>query len=234
MKFDKAEKTYRQNAVVQKDMAAKLSSLILSQGKEYENIFEIGSGTGFLTEELVRKLSFKELILNDIEKNQTGFDSCKYIQGDILQVELPQNLNLAASNAVFQWIENPDLLLKKIKTALKTEGLLAFTTFGEKNFEQIKDLGMGSLKYYSLGEIENLLKDWEILYLEQELFTLYFEKPRDILKHIKATGVTRFGGGLWTKSQLEKFEENYETLFSDNNGVELTYHPIYCLAGNYT
>ncbi|GBF23518.1 Malonyl-[acyl-carrier protein] O-methyltransferase, partial [Candidatus Gastranaerophilus sp. (ex Termes propinquus)] len=94
-------------------------------------------------------------------------------------------------------------------------------------------LGYSGLEYFERDGILKLLKGFEVTYFEEEIKTLYFDSAYDILKHIKATGVSRFAKtqkGLWTKSHIEKFEKEYRERFCGQNGVGLTYHPIYCLA----
>ena len=55
---------------------------------------------------------------------------------------------------------------------------------------------------------------------------------RNILEHIKLTGVGTNANCLWTKNKYETFKQKYLEKFSDNNGVELTYHPLYFICGN--
>ena len=78
--FSKAAKTYRENAIVQRQMAKKLACLVFDFcGGNFEKILEIGAGTGFLTENTVKTFTYGKLILNDITDNFTGFSDCEYI-----------------------------------------------------------------------------------------------------------------------------------------------------------
>ena len=232
MNFAKAQKSYSENAIAQKEMAKKLFRVIGNFSQSPSRLFEIGSGTGFLTERLMR-MGTCEVILNDINPNQTGFSDVTFLQGDICKIEIPQGLDLIASNAVFQWIDDLDALFSKLHSSLVKGGMLAFSTFGPQNYKQFNM--QTPLNYHSLQDIERMLiqNSFEILHLEEELTTLYFQSPREVLEHIRATGVTTFSHskhGLWTKETLEAFEEAYLAQNSDANGVELTYHPIYCVA----
>ena len=48
---------------------------------------------------------------------------------------------------------------------------------------------------------------------------------KDILKHIKSTGVNALEMVSWTKTDMQKFENGYNNFCS---GIPtLTYHPIY-------
>lgn len=235
MNFAKAQKSYSKNAIVQKEMAKKLFRVLGNFSPTPSNLLEIGSGTGFLTEHLIT-LGASEFFLNDINPNQTGFSDVTFLQGDIREIEIPCGLDLIASNAVFQWIDDLDALFSKLHCALaqgRKGGMLAFTTFGSQNYRQFGTQSM--LNYPTLSELERMLvkNSFEVLHLEEELVTLYYANAREVLEHIRATGVTTFSGnsrGLWTKDSLRSFEKAYLARNSDANGVELTYHPIYCCA----
>jgi len=171
-----------------------------------------------------------EIFLNDINPNQTKFSGAAFLQGDICKVEIPNGLDLIASNAVFQWIDDLEMLFSKLHCALSPGGMLAFSTFGRQNFQQFN-----ALNYPTLSELESMLtqNSFEILHIEEGLTTLYFAHAREVLEHIRATGVTTFPDaqrGLWTEKSLKAFEKAYLAQNSDANGVELTYHPVYCCA----
>ena len=226
MDFSKAKSTYRKNAVIQKQMAQKLICQIAKFfGAGFEKIFEIGAGTGFLTDEIKERLNFKELILNDITDNYTGFKPSEYIKGDITKIKLPEKCSLIASNAVFQWISDYEPLFKKLYFALSEKGALCFSTFGEKNFNQIKDITGIGLDYPNLKEIVQK-SGFEILYYEEELQTMYFKTIKEVLTHIKLTGV-KTQNKVWTKADFKQFEEKYLKKYKDDMGFELTYHPCF-------
>lgn len=226
MNFEKAKSTYRKNAVVQKQMAKFLVySLIKNCGNLYNEILEIGSGTGFLTDEIKNNLTFKKIILNDITDNYTNFEPDNFIKGDILNVKIPNNLDLIISNAVFQWIVDYNLLFKKLHSSLKKGGILCFSTFGEKNFIQIKNITGIGLDYPDFRKTVQKA-GFEILFFEEELQTLYFNNIKELLEHIKFTGV-KTENKIWTKKDFKNFEENYLKNYKDDMGFELTYHPCY-------
>ena len=156
MDFIKAKDTYRENAVIQSKMAKKLiQELKLKCGFDrfdnsggysnsggscdfktpaVKNVFEIGSGTGLLTDEIVKNINFDKLFLNDLTENFTGHIPFKYYMGDISGIEIEENFNLITSNAVFQWIDDKEKLFNKLFNLLNRDGILAFTTFGKENF----------------------------------------------------------------------------------------------------
>ncbi len=226
MDFEKAKNSYKKNAVIQKKMAANLLKILLKfYPNNFDTVFEIGSGTGFLTEEVKNNIRYKKIILNDITDNYTGIVPDEFIKGDILSVVISNNIDLIVSNACLQWINNYDELFNKLYSNMNENGVFAFSTFGKDNFIQIKDITGIGLSYPDLSNVVSK-QGFKTIYFEEELDTLYFQKPIDVLEHIKYTGV-RIQNRVWTRRDFKLFEEKYLEKFKDKMGFELTYHPMY-------
>ena len=227
--FSNAAATYKQNAIVQKKMASDLCFLLSKNfGTNFEKIFEIGSGTGLLTENIVNNLTYKELILNDLTKNYTNFDFT-FLKGNVEEIELPEMCDLIVSGACFQWINNPLDFFVKLKGSLNKKGVLAFSSFGDDNCLQFrKILGLG-LKYPNYEELLNLA-GYEVIHYECEIDSVYFKRFQDVLKHIKYTGALVKSDKVWTKEDYKNFEKKYKEEYYDENGYCLTYNPVYVLA----
>ncbi len=224
--FSKASTSYIENASVQKRMAQNLIEILIKNyGKNFEDVLEIGSGTGFLTDNIVEHLNCKNIILNDITQNLTRHNF-EFIQGDATKKEFNKQFDLIISSSAFQWFENFEDFLSKIKKNLKKNGLLVFSSFSDRNFEQFKKILNTSLNYVDYHTALNN-KGFEILTFEKEIQTLYFNSPKEILKHVKNTGVGMNNEYKWSKKTLETFESEYIELFKDEKGVELTYNPVY-------
>lgn len=226
--FYKIAPCYEDNAIVQKKMAKELiSSLKSNVGSEFSNIFEIGCGTGLLTRFIQKELIYHHLYLNDLHNFVSIVGSYNFIEGDIEEIDIHDKFDLIISNATFQWVKNLNLLLIKLANLLKKDGILAFTTFGEKNLKEIRAITGVGLNYTSMNDwIEILKENFEIKYQnEQEVF-LYFDTPKDVLKHIKFTGVNSIKKTYWTKGDYFKFCNEYKE-FKTENGYLLTYHPFY-------
>lgn len=228
-RFSKSLKTYEQNAVVQNQTAnILLAKLIESKDKNFDKIFEIGCGKGLLTRKIKKELVYKELLLNDLVN---GFSDSNFISGDCEKIEFPTTLNLLISNAVFQWIEDLPALFNKINSALTSDGVLAFTTFGEKNFHQIKKITNNSLDYLSQSKIEEILsKNFKIIYSHSEVIDLEFDSAYEILNHLKLCGTNALEKTKWTKKELINFIKKYDEFITDDCKFILTYHPMYFIA----
>ena len=64
--FEKSLDTYNKNAVVQQIMAEKLVEETAKIKNCYDNVLELGSGSGLLTKELIKKLTFNTYSANDL------------------------------------------------------------------------------------------------------------------------------------------------------------------------
>lgn len=232
-RFEKGIKTYQQNAIIQKRMADKLIMLIKQYINldKFDNIFEIGCGSGILTKVAKRSFIYKNYFLNDITDVSELYPSDNFILGDIEQINLSKKeyiFDLIISNATFQWINDLNNLFKNLYMNLEKEGYFCFTTFGKENFIELKRVANISLKYYSLENLSYILSsnNFEILHIEEDMNKLFFENPYQVLKHIKNTGVNSIKKAIWTKNKLNNFINTYQEFYTD---ISLTYHPIYII-----
>lgn len=227
-RFTKSLKTYQQNAIVQKQMAEKLTQNVL--GSNFDDILELGCGTGFVTEILNEHCRFNNYDAIDIVNGCKSFiekisNNINFINTDIEDFSTQKKYNLIISNASLQWLEDFEQFIKKIKSNLKEDGIFLFTLFGENNFKELKAITGKTLEYYSTDTLTNILNNYSIKTISEETITLTFKTPKDVLYHIKNTGVNAIAQEHWTKSDLIRFEQDYYKLCDKN--ITLTYNPIY-------
>lgn len=228
-RFAKNLDTYNDNAKIQKKMAERLLSFL--DRKDFDDILEIGCGTGFLTQLVNEKFSFKTYTANDIVESCEKYvkeinPKIDFIPADIEKAveSSDKKYDLIISNAVFQWVENLESFIKLLVSKLNDGGILLFSTFGPENFREVNFVLGKTLPYYSANELQEIIKDYKNI-VEQEMHVMAFKTPKDILKHIKSTGVNALEMVSWTKSDMQKFENGYNNFCS---GIPtLTYHPIY-------
>ncbi len=229
--FSKNLTNYEENAVVQMIMAEKLVNLLPK--KEYKNILEIGCGTGFLTKLLNKNIKFDTYTTVDIVGECKDYiysinPDIKFIKGDIEKTELFGKYDLIISNAVFQWITDFKEFINTLNTSLNDNGILAYTTFGKENFIEIRKVGKVSLDYFSKVEIKELLSNYSIEHIEEETIIKNFENIKNMLMHMKKTGVNSLSEKTWSIKEVNAFIKHYKELYNDN--VSLTYNPIYVIA----
>ena len=111
---------------------------------------------------------------------------------------------------------------------------MALSTFGPENLREIRRITGEGLDYYDVETLKALLPESvELVAIEQELVVEHFPSPFDVLRHLKLTGVNSLSGRSWSKSSLEAFVADYNSLSANPSGeVPLTFHPIRLIGVN--
>lgn len=241
IRFTRALSSYDNHADAQHRISRKLASLLPHQANvRYKRMLEIGCGTGGFTGVLKQQCHIDEWILNDLcedcqEKIEQLFPGSPphFIAGDAETLSFPGKFDLIASASVFQWMKEPETFLHKLSGLLMQQGLLLFSTFVPGNLYEIKELTGKGLVYPTSNTLVGWLStaDFNLLHQEEDTIVLTFKTPLDVLRHLKATGVTATGNGCWTKGRQESFCQQYAEQFATTDGqVTLTYRPFYILA----
>ncbi|MCH3963889.1 MAG: methyltransferase domain-containing protein [Clostridium sp.] len=123
------------------------------QDDRTQKILDLGCGTGVLTAEIAKLCDYVLGIDSSsemIEKARQAYPNLDFQVMDALEIPCEQKWDVVFSNAVFHWISNHDLLLRKIKDSLKSPGKLIceFGAYGnikiiEQGFSAVlQDMGI--------------------------------------------------------------------------------------------
>ena len=155
-----------------------------------------------------------------------------FLPCDAETLDFPQGTDLITSCSTLQWFADTERFFARCHRFLSDGGILAFSTFGKKNMLEIHTLTGHGLEYLSLDNLKVLLSPrFEILYAEEEIVSLPFGTPLEVLRHLKQTGVTGTEKRVWTRGRLQSFCDEYIRMCgNDDRSVSLTYHPIYVIA----
>lgn len=155
-----------------------------------------------------------------------------FLPCDAETLDFPQGTDLITSCSTLQWFADTERFFARCHHFLSDGGILAFSTFGKKNMREIHTLTEHGLEYLSLDNLKVLLSPrFEILYAEEEIVSLPFGTPLEVLQHLKQTGVTGTEKRVWTRGRLQSFCDEYIRMCgNDDRSVSLTYHPIYVIA----
>jgi malonyl-ACP O-methyltransferase BioC len=227
--FARSHGTYHNSAVVQQQMAVRLATNVADRQKHFKRVLELGVGTGLLTEQLIKRVKIETLFCNDLMDSSRFIHSpCQFIVGDAEEVIYPHHLDLVVSNAVVQWFTKLPEFFQKVSAHLQPTGLLAFTSFGPHNFKELRQVTGQGLDYYSLDELVDLLApDFELLVADESHQVLTFPGVRELLGHLKETGVNGLNSQALTKTKYRQLLNDYPC---ENGVASLTYHPLIILA----
>ena len=247
-RFARARDTYSQEARVHQQVAEKMLRLLTEQTPDFigsaypprfRHIAEFGCGTGSYSRILLHRLQPESLLLNDLcpeMKECLGDlllqDTVQFMPGDAEVLDFPEKTDLITSCSTLQWFSNPEKFFARCHGFLADDGYLAFSTFGMENMREIHALTGHGLDYLPIEKLKELLCPYfETVYAEEEIVTLPFATPLQVLQHLKQTGVTGTEKKVWTRGRLQAFCNGYTEEFSREDGnVSLTYHPIYMIA----
>ena len=180
---------------------------------------------------------------------------------DNTKQELAQPFDILVSNATFQWfhdlesslkhlagfVKNQDIALVNSKSKARvaasasagtsarssTRGgrLIAFSSFYEGNFAQIKKLTGVSLNYLTKEQViralDNSTIDYQVYFSSHEQ---YFESSLALFRHLKDTGVTALSDVPLTASAFKELLRSYQEQYASPKGVCLTWCPYYVVA----
>lgn len=225
--FQKSIDTYNENAIAQKLMAEKLVTEIVKIKCEFDNILELGCGSGLLTKEISKTIKFNNYFANDLVEKSKSYvqkiipDTIFYC-GNAQKINPAQKMDLIISNAMFQWFKT--INTNNYKKMLNHGGILAFTSFSQENYREIRELTGLSLDYKTIDELQQIFeKDFEIIHKEEFTYVMKFSTPLELLAHMKNTGVNSLTAQHWTFKEVKEFCDNYSQKFPE---ITLTYAPI--------
>ena len=180
---------------------------------------------------------------------------------DNTKQELAQPFDILVSNATFQWfhdlesslkhlagfVKNQDIALVNGKSKARVDAsasagtgarsgtrggrLIAFSSFYEGNFAQIKKLTGVSLNYLTKEQViralDNSTIDYQVYFSSHEQ---YFESSLALFRHLKDTGVTALSDVPLTASAFKELLRSYQEQYASPKGVCLTWCPYYVVA----
>lgn len=111
--------------------------------------------------------------------------------------------------------------------------VLAFSSFYEGNFAQIRDMAGLSLDYLTCQQIEQAMAqvalpgEYEIVFDVQHQ---YFPGALELFRSLRDTGVTALSSTPLSAGRFRQLLARYEQLYASQKGVCLTWHPYYVIA----
>ncbi|HUV50474.1 MAG TPA: malonyl-ACP O-methyltransferase BioC [Anaerolineae bacterium] len=247
--FSKAARTYDQYAFVQKEVGVRLIDSI--QPHFFQNILEIGCGTGNYTEMLQERFPSADITAIDFSPEMISvaarkLNRKKKVRLFVNDAEgfIPENgkrYDLITSNSTFQWFADLKKGLEHYHELLTNRGMIVFSMMGPETFYELYEImkgiypgkvNMAAQYFMQHDDVKSLLHTvFKKVKISETLFTRRHDNILDLLRTIKHTGVNIRRNGdriLFTPALLEKAENAYIKRFG---AIRVSYQVFLCEAG---
>jgi len=236
--FSRHAQAYDKNAQLQKFMAEKLSSFLPKETPE--KILEIGCGTGLFTKYLLAKPA-KKIFLNDISPEMIKCMKLKIILPPYSQIIHGnaeflkfQMVNMVAANAVFQWFKKPRLILGKLKSYIKGNGHLIFSTFGPSTLAELRKVASLESPALLLSKNEwcKLIEEagFSVLLSLKESHKTFFPNTLSLLKNLQQIGAAPTQ--MTSPKIIRNLIRDYDDIYFTKQGVHANWELLYFSAIN--
>jgi malonyl-CoA O-methyltransferase len=245
-RFNKAAATYDEYANVQKKMGDALINLLQVNSKPI-SILEIGCGTGYVTEKLLRLFPQSTITAVDLApemiamaRSRLNSNRVTFICEDVEQLRLDTTYNLIISNATFQWLNDVSQTLLRLHEVLRPGGNLLFTTFGEKTFYElhtvyeqacqgITNKRMGQ-RFFTKSALKELCDAYDHLCISEAYYVEHFPTVYEFFHSVRKVGATNSNTGSYMQSPslFRQVIALYEKQFGDYGYIPATYHTFIC------
>lgn len=221
-RFTKASDTYDTQAIAQYSIAIRLSKMLETLKPEREShILEIGCGTGLFTREYAHRLNPSKATFVDITKcGPFGIaDEEEYVVDDAERwiAETDKKWDIILSASCIQWFANIPMFLQNCRNRLNERGILAISTFLPGNLFELDATRPSPLIYPDKNMLQKILSElFTEVIIESEDIVVEFQSHREMLMHLKHTGVA---GSSQMKLNISKGQSKTPT--------RLTYRPVY-------
>lgn len=190
--FAHAASTYRFHATVQSEICIRIGEILkekLANINHIDSLLEIGPGNGLLTDEWCKYIKPDKATYVDLyELKSFGKASDeRYILSDAEKwiESTDEKFDIILSASAIQWLANPIRFVEIVRQHLKPGGIAILSTFTKGNIKELDTVRTSPIIYHTVDEYKSIGN------IETESWkrTLHFESSREMLLHLKRTGV---------------------------------------------
>lgn len=233
-RFARAIPTYEEEGYVQRRIAGTLFEKALPhiRGMKAERIFEAGYGTGMLTRLYAPVLSGAEAELYDLVNYEGELPECATTHTADAEAAIaeaaPESFDVIFSASAMQWFSSPEAFIRNAARALRKGGTAAISTFAPENLHELTDITGSGLAVPSAENLRRMAREagFKEIYIEQEEIAADFPELKQMLEHLKLTGVTGVSHSSRRKA-LRLIMERYPR--RADGSIRLVYRPIYMI-----
>jgi len=235
--FGKAASSYSRAASVQRIVARNCAAFCLEGS--YGNVLDIGSGVGFLHDELRKRIIYGKYVSLDLVRpmlmEQKG-NGALPVAADGEELPFADGcFDLLVSSSAMQWYSMPEKSIPRSFDLLKSGGKFAIAIFAHGTLRELADVsgrtGFGSVKkLMSCSFYEDLfdkVSGIKVDYASEE-HEVFFPSVKHFLKKHKMTGAVASSDSMsWGKDKYRRFVEEYENLYRGESGIKASYRVFF-------
>lgn len=246
--FERAAATYDSNAVLQREIGARLTERLDLIKMQPEIVLDLGCGTGFVTDQMFRRYKKARVIGVDLALGmaqktcQRGgwFRKPQAVCADAARLPFqPQCADMLVSNLMLQWCNDLPAVFNEFVQVLKPEGLLMFSTFGPDTLKELRaswgqvDGFTHASRFTDMHDVGDALLQagFRDPVMDMEMITLTYTDVRSLLRDLKGIGANNAtrgrNHGLTGKARLQAFLQAYEYFRTDDGLYPATYEVVY-------
>lgn len=246
--FERAADTYNASAVLQKEISKRLVGRLDYIKHVPKTVLDVGSGTGFVTQDLLKRYPKSSIIALDLaysmarKSQQQGgwFRKPLAVCADAEQLPLkPDSIELLISSLMLQWSNDLKQTFNGFHSVLAPNGLLLFSTFGPETLREMReswatvDNVPHTSNFLDMHEIGDALLQSGFInpVTDMEMITMTYANVRQLMRDIKQIGASNTDSqrnkGLMGKQKLKAFEAAYEQFKTIENLYPATWEIIY-------
>lgn len=210
---------------------------------------DLGSGTGFLSEQMSRSAGVDSLVAIDLALPMLEVSRRKHASRAIHHVcadaeRLPLRSGYVTqiySNLALQWLQDLSSLFSELRRVLQPQGQLVFTTFGPQTLKELKSAWAAvddAVHVNSFVAEEGITRALQAagfasLSIESEIHVCRYASVLELMRELKGLGAHNVNAGrkhkLTTKAELSQMMLNYQQAMASEL-VEASYEIIYVRA----
>jgi len=248
--FASAANSYDELASLQRNVGLKLMQYF-SEISSADHVLDIGCGTGFLTQQLVKQTGIKQITALDIAYSMVQrtrsklqhIENVHYLCADAEYIPvMNDSVDSIISNLALQWCQNLTAVFRGFNSALKAEGQLLFSTFGpqtlwelKKAWSEVDDYSHVN-EFYSAPELEMFLQQagFKNIRCESLNYQSEYQTVKELMRELKGIGahnvLSRRNRKTTSKTSMQRMISAYEK-HKLNGMIPATYEIIF-VTGN--
>ena len=234
--FNKAATTYDAVAELQNEIGDRLIERLDYVRLQPARILDLGAGTGFFSDALLKRYRKADVVALDIAENMLqqvqsrgGWfrkPRCVCADGESLPFA-DDSFDLVFSNLMLQWCLDLETTFTELRRVLAPGGLLMFTTFGPDTLMELRASWEAADGYSHVNTFIDMhdvgdslvTTRWAEPVMDSERITVTYRELRTLMKELKQIGAHNVTlgrpGGLTGRQRMQRMAEAYERYRAD-------------------